>query len=218
MNNEHLISLYIDDEMDMAEKITFVETVYQNQPFTDTALALLRQEQQLRADLTIPAFQPDPRLVPAAARSSSFPRPVTALFNWYKPLAAAAVAASLLVGLFFAFQPQIPLAPVDQGSFAPQQTASVPTPPLEHQQRFVLYLPGSRQARIIGTFTNWKPLPMERIGSSGYWSLTLPVPPGEHRYSYLIEENKRIADPTVVAREQDDFGGENSIIEVQTEI
>jgi 1,4-alpha-glucan branching enzyme len=56
---------------------------------------------------------------------------------------------------------------------------------------------------------------MERIGTSGYWSLTLSVPLGEHRYSYLIEENRRIADPTVVTKEQDDFGGENSVIQIR---
>ena len=55
---------------------------------------------------------------------------------------------------------------------------------------------------------------MERVSASGYWTLTLPVPKGEHRYSYLVEDGRQIADPTVVAKEQDDFGGENSVIEV----
>ena len=213
MSEEHLISLYIDDEMDMDQKITFVETVHQNRPYTNTALDLLRQEKRLRADLTAPTFRPDSRMIPVPA-----PSPFAPLFAWYKPLAGVVLAATLVVGLFVTLQPKTPLAPVEEERFVQHQSVAKPLTPLEHQQRFVLYLPGSRQARIIGTFTNWKPLPMERIGESGYWSLTLPVPPGEHRYSYLIEENKRIADPTVITREQDDFGGENSIIEVQTEI
>lgn len=226
MSEEHLISLYIDDEMDMDQKISFVETVHQNRPYTDTALALLRQEKLLRADLTVPAFQPESRMILAAPPSLA-PSFLTRFLAWCKPLAGApgtvgaAVAAALALGLFFLYQPDTPLAPlapVQQPGLVQHSAVATPAAPLGHQQRFVLYLPGSKQARIVGTFTNWKPLAMERIGESGYWALTLPVPPGEHRYSYLIEENKRIADPTVIAREQDDFGGENSIIEVQTEI
>ena len=217
MKEEHLISLYIDDEMDMNEKITFVETVHQNRPYTETALALLRQEKLVRADLTEPTFRPDSRAFPAEAPSSPATRSFfTNLIGWYKPLAGAAFA-TLAIGLFYLLQPQAPLGPVAQPNLV-QQTASKTEPSQEYLQRFVLYLPKSSQARIIGTFTNWKPLAMERIGASGYWALTLPVPPGEHRYSYIIEDNKRIADPTVISREQDDFGGENSIIEVQTQI
>ena len=82
----------------------------------------------------------------------------------------------------------------------------------------MVYLPESSQARIVGTFTGWKPVPMERVGASGYWTLTLPVATGEQRYSYLIDDGKQIPDPTVAAREQDDFGGENSVIEIQVAI
>jgi 1,4-alpha-glucan branching enzyme len=82
------------------------------------------------------------------------------------------------------------------------------------EQRFVLYLPQASQARIVGTFTDWNPVPMQKIGASGYWSLTLKVPQGEHRYSYLVEGDNRMVDPTVAAREHDDFGGENSVIVV----
>lgn len=214
MSEEHLISLYIDDEMDMDQKIIFVKTVHDSRPFADTALALLRQEQLLRGDLTQPAFRVDSRMIPVP------PSRFTPLFPWYKLLAGAACTVVLAIGFVFIFQFQIPFVPMQQARLVQNQETDEPALPvsLEYQQRFVLYLPGSRQAHIVGTFTNWKPLAMERIGESGYWALTLPVPPGEHRYSYLIEENKRIADPTVIAREQDDFGGENSIIEVQRKV
>ncbi len=91
-------------------------------------------------------------------------------------------------------------------------------PPDLKQQRFVVFLPDTEQAQIVGSFTDWLPVPMRRVGQSGYWALTLPVPPGEHRYSYLVDDGRQITDPTVVAKEQDDFGGENSVIEVQVMI
>ena len=191
---EYLISLFIDNELDMDEKITFVETVHDNRPFTDEAISLLRQEKRLRAELAVPVMVPAMPPLPAiAAPRSNF------FGFWFRPLAGFA-AAMLLVGLFSLLQPKPVLSPQ------------------EEQHRFVVYLPESNQARIVGTFTGWKPISMERVGTSGYWTLTLPVPKGEHRYSYLVEDGRQIADPTVVAREQDDFGGENSVIEVQVAV
>jgi len=191
---EYLISLFIDNELDIEEKIIFVETVHDDRLFTDEAISLLRQEKRLRAELTVPVMMPAmPPIPEIAAPTSNF------FSFWFRPFAGFA-AAMLLVGLFSFLQPQ-------------------PTvPPSKKHHRFVVYLPESSQAQIVGTFTNWQPVPMERIGASGYWTLTLPVPGGEHRYSYLVEDGRQIADPTVVAKEQDDFGGENSVIEVQVAV
>ncbi len=61
-------------------------------------------------------------------------------------------------------------------------------------------------------------MPLEKVGDSGYWSVTLKLEAGEYRYSYLIDNNRQIADPTVLTHEQDDFGGKNSIIKVTTAI
>jgi 1,4-alpha-glucan branching enzyme len=91
----------------------------------------------------------------------------------------------------------------------PQQSTPVAQ---QEEYRFVLYLPQVKQAEIIGTFTDWNPVPMQKVGTTGYWALTLKVPQGEHRYSYLIEDGDKMADPSVTAREHDDFGGENSVI------
>jgi 1,4-alpha-glucan branching enzyme len=89
--------------------------------------------------------------------------------------------------------------------------------PVQHnveRHRFVIYQPEAKQAEIIGSFTNWAPVAMEKVGDSGYWAISLELPAGEHRYSYLLENGQQVADPTILAREQDDFGGENSIIKV----
>ncbi len=82
--------------------------------------------------------------------------------------------------------------------------------PISH--RFVIYRPDVSQVEITGTFTEWKRIPMNRIGSSGYWEITLDLPKGEHRFTYMLEGHQRFADPTILAQEQDDFGGENSVL------
>ncbi len=70
---EYLISLFIDNELDIEEKITFVETVHDDRRFTDEAISLLRQEKRLRAELTVPvmvaAMPPVPEI---AAPKSNF--------------------------------------------------------------------------------------------------------------------------------------------------
>lgn len=190
---DELISLYIDDELGLDQKIEFVETVHEDRGFTEETLALLRQEQRVRGALVLPGLLPDmpPKSVVKEAHGWFLP-------PWLRPVAVLAIAI-LIVGSVF--------------TFLPRQPALLPTQNMLY--RFVVYLPQSSQAKIVGTFTDWKPVSMEQVGTSGYWTLTIPVSGGEHRYSYLIEEGKQIADPTVLTREQDDFGGENSVIEVR---
>jgi 1,4-alpha-glucan branching enzyme len=79
-------------------------------------------------------------------------------------------------------------------------------------RRFVLYNQDANQVEISGSFTNWEALPLRRVGSSGYWEIILPLSKGEHRFTYILEGHQRVTDPTVLTKEQDDFGGENSIL------
>ena len=188
--DDSLISLFIDDEMDLDDKIVFVETVHSSQQFSLETVALLEQEKLLHQ---LPAR------MPAAVMAGLQVQPAFPWFrsfrSWWQPVAGFATAV-VLMGLGFLLMP----------------TQPAPAPPAE--QRFVLYLPQASQAKIVGTFTDWNPVAMHKVGASGYWSLTLKVPQGEHRYSYLVEEGNRMVDPTVAAREHDDFGGENSVIVV----
>ncbi len=49
--NDSLISLFIDDEMDLDEKVEFVETVHSSQVFTQETVDLLEQEKLLHVGL-----------------------------------------------------------------------------------------------------------------------------------------------------------------------
>nr|AOO54678.1 AMP-activated protein kinase beta-1 subunit [uncultured bacterium] len=186
-----LISQFIDDELELDEKITFVEIVRDDRRFADETVALLQQEKVLAVALGT---------APATMRTNTTPGILrnTGMRSWLAPMAGF-VTALLLAGLGFLLHTGLD-EPVS------------PTVATEH--RFVLYLPQVSQARIVGSFTGWNPLPMRKIGNSGYWAVTVKVPPGEHRYSYMIDGENRMADPSVATREQDDFGGENSVIVV----
>jgi 1,4-alpha-glucan branching enzyme len=103
---------------------------------------------------------------------------------------ASSAAATALIFLFLIF---------------PNETEYSP-------HRFVLYNPNANQVEISGSFTSWEALPLRKAGPSGYWEIVLPLSKGEHRFTYILEGNQRITDPTVLTKEQDDFGGENSIL------
>jgi len=49
---DYLISSYIDDELDLDEKIEFVETVHENVSLKEEAVDLLHQEKRIRSEVT----------------------------------------------------------------------------------------------------------------------------------------------------------------------
>ncbi len=180
---DYLISSYIDDELDLDEKIEFVEFVHEQVTYKDEAVDLLQQEKLVRGEVVDRV----PEVVFREKRRFSIPlwRPAG--------MFAAGLAAALLVMFFVTPRQELP-------------------GPSTH--RFVLYQPDVKQVEITGSFLDWAAVPMKRSGTSGYWEAVLEVPAGEHRLCYIIEGRKRIPDPTILIREKDDFGGENSILAV----
>ena len=183
---DELISLYIDDELNLDEKMDFVELIHADRPFKDRTVEFLRLEKEVRSDVveTVPEVaEPAFRVLSGRRR-----RPL------YLAAATAAAVAMVLVVLFWPVQREVE-----------QVLTSQP-------YRFVIYRPGAGQAEIAGDFTGWERVTMERIALSGYWEITLDLQPGEHRYVFILDGQQRLADPTVMVREQDDFGGENTVL------
>lgn len=185
---DYLISLFIDNELNLDEKKEFVETVHHDTGFKDEAIDLLNQEKLLQGDMV--SVMPDVQIPEQRSSGVSFFRPMIA------PMFGFITAMLLVTGLFF-YQ---------------SQPTTVQQDLLQH--RFVIYQPDVERTEIVGDFTHWTPLPMTRIGNSGYWSTTVSLPPGEYRYSYLVDKHQQLVDPTEPAYEQDDFGGKNSIIRI----
>jgi len=177
---DHLISMFIDDEMNMEEKIEYTEKVHQDNSFKDESIALLRLEQRLRSDVT--------DRVPEAA----LPSEKRSLFSWLRPVGymvpAAAVTAVILLFLLM--------------------PAEITTTP----HRFVIHRPDVNKVEIAGSFTQWQKISLKKVGATGYWEITLDLPRGEHQFSYIFEDRLKMADPTILTRVKDDFGGENSIL------
>jgi hypothetical protein len=180
-----LISKFIDNELDLDDKIEFVGRVHEDRIFKDESIALLEMEKIIRADVV--DHTPPFKMKIKKKRFSFGLRPLGVM-------ASAAAAAAIIIFFIFSHPAQDPTA----------------------SHRFVIYRPDVTRAEITGTFTDWQRIPMNRLGSSGYWDITLKLPSGEHRYTYILEGQKRFADPTVPTGEFDDFGGRNSIISVES--
>ncbi len=190
---EHLISMYIDNELSLGEKILFLEHVHDNTPYKDDAVALLEQEKLLSVSLskTAPAGEfkiPRARILPVLNRS----------LGW-------AVAACLL--LVFTF--------MGKQDFNPQVQNQLIAAPTSVLHRFVIHHQGTQLVEIAGSFTNWQNVPLVPSGTSGYWEVSLELPAGEHRYTFIVDGSKYLPDPTVVTQESDDFGSTNSILKVE---
>jgi hypothetical protein len=181
-----MISMFIDNEMDINEKISFIEAVQKNRSFGNDALDFLRQEKLLRTDVV--------DRVPDISINTPFDWKQT-VRRFFQPmgLAASGLAAALLFFIFFAPQP-------------------VPGPVTN---RFVIYRPAVSQVEITGTFTGWERIPMQKIGNSGYWEISLNLTEGEHQFTYILEGQNFFPDPTIPTREMDDFGGVNSVLYVE---
>ena len=182
---DYLASMYIDNELNLEEKIWFVDRIQSDPPFYQDTRDLLLQENLLR---NTPDTSMLPKHPPRAAWSGDW------LIRFVKPLVYAAggfAVAGLLLFVLMA-DPDRPL----------------------NLNRFVLYEPAAGQVELVGSFTGWERMAMVPIGNSGYWEIRLKLPLGEHRFAYILDGSKQITDPTLPVREKDDFGGENSILTV----
>ena len=183
--DDNLISMYIDNELSLDDKIVFVETIHEDENFKDDTVNLLQQEKLIRSEVV----DHIPPLNVKEHRNAWHVK----LFRPFVAAAAAGLAAAAI--LFFVFYP-------------PQEHLMRP-------YRFVIYQPDAQHVELAGSFSDWKRIPLKLTGQSGYWETTLDLPEGEHRFSYIIEGSRRLTDPTIAVRETDDFGGENSILRVK---
>jgi hypothetical protein len=69
------------------------------------------------------------------------------------------------------------------------------------------HAPDALEVSVMGSFTEWEPLPLEREG--GLWVLELDLPPGTYEYVLLVDG--QIVVPEGPTR-PDGFGGENGVL------
>ncbi len=82
--------------------------------------------------------------------------------------------------------------------------------------QFVLLAPEARQVVVVGDFTDWDTgrIRLQREGASGFWTATVRLPVGRHRYLFLVDGERWVADPAAPTEPKGDFGEPNSVITI----
>ncbi len=68
---------------------------------------------------------------------------------------------------------------------------------------------------LAGDFNGWNEEAHCMIQEQGVWKLCIELPPGRHAFVFVVDGDRWVPDPTVLLRERDGFGGENSILIVE---
>jgi 1,4-alpha-glucan branching enzyme len=82
---------------------------------------------------------------------------------------------------------------------------------------FVFPAPTAARVSVVGDFNAWNSsaTPMQRLGNTGLWSVTVPMSVGRHIYSYFAvttDGEKWSADPFAPSAPDDGFGRANSVV------
>ena len=78
---------------------------------------------------------------------------------------------------------------------------------------FRLEAPQAQNVALAGDFSNWTPAYAMRRSAPGVWTIVVPLSPGVHEYSFVVDGKRWVPDPMAVAK-PDGFGGVNSRIAV----
>ena len=79
--------------------------------------------------------------------------------------------------------------------------------------RFVFVAPYASRVSLVGDFNKWNPaaMPMRRSTDGRAWLLDVPLPPGRHVYSFIVDGDLT-PDPAAPRAGDDDFGVPSSVV------
>ncbi|MBL9136053.1 MAG: isoamylase early set domain-containing protein [Verrucomicrobiales bacterium] len=82
------------------------------------------------------------------------------------------------------------------------------------KQEFRYTAPTAMSVQLVGDFTHWSQAPVQLAkGSDGTWRTTVPLPPGQYHYRFLVDGEWR-DDPECTLRVPNPFGTENAVRQV----
>ncbi len=79
---------------------------------------------------------------------------------------------------------------------------------------FVFHDDGAGDVSLAGDFNGWSAAPMVKQ-ERGVWRVEIDLPPpGRYSYKFVVDGNRWIDDPSSGLKEEDDYGGLNSILNI----
>lgn len=78
------------------------------------------------------------------------------------------------------------------------------------------YAPDAHQVSVAGTFNKWRiDANLLRKGENGYWTISIPLPPGDHVYMFVVDGKAWVTDPNAESFRDDGFGNRNAVVRVK---
>lgn len=144
--------------------------------------------------------------------------PSTRVPNRWRLRPMTAIAAGLICMLTGAGVTAIVLG---RGRVAPNEqltnlTATMPLPGETTDGptvRFVFVAPYASRVALVGDFNGWNPsaMPMRRSPDGRAWMIDVPLAPGRHVYSFMVDGDVT-PDPAAPRAGEDDFGVPSSVV------
>lgn len=162
----------------------------------------------------------------AALRAEAAPQRGARLREWFMEprivalprvtsaaLAAGLVGIGVLTGLALDRDGRAPdrTAPVVVAGVSPQLPDSL----VSRTVKFVLVAPQAAKVSVVGDFNGWDNAvtPATRQ-ADGTWTAFVPLRPGRHVYSFVIDGSHFVADPAAPIAPDDGYGQRNSVVVV----
>jgi 1,4-alpha-glucan branching enzyme len=82
--------------------------------------------------------------------------------------------------------------------------------------RFTLEHPDANAVSVAGDFNEWSASshPLARSGS-GRWSVVVPLPPGDHKFMFVVDGTQWVVPPVAEDYVDDGFGSRNGVVIVR---
>ena len=80
---------------------------------------------------------------------------------------------------------------------------------------FSVSMPEARSVAVAGSFNGWSPIAHPMRNAGGQWSVSIPLPAGEHKFMYVIDGKTWITPPDADEFVDDGFGQINGVIVVR---
>jgi hypothetical protein len=132
--------------------------------------------------------------------------------------AAAAIAAVVVLGRTTPGQRQEPSNEVAMADGTPT-VGTVPSsrvPGHSSLVQFVLVAPNARGVSLVGDFNDWDvaATQLRPAAAGGVWTIEVPLAPGRHRYAFVVDGKRWLADPSAPRAVGDDFGTPSSVVTI----
>lgn len=84
--------------------------------------------------------------------------------------------------------------------------------------QFVFHAEGASTVTVAGDFNDWDPTstPLRRVGADGVWSVVVPLTPGRHLYSFVVDGRRWVPDAEAPRAPETEFGTERSVVLVES--